>query len=355
MKNSIVLILAYSSFAYSAEIDWKTYMVQVPLTGGQGIPKLVNAQGSSPSLPIGEKGSRFELWGLQYINNAFVSEHLIDTTETGTYKPDVLAMNITTGDPWPSFARTRVDQPFTVNIDVEGLLPRGVDVPIASQMLLVEHHVDLYPYGSYDGSQVESTRLVNSFTIESNGLSSYPFQNTNLLDPSNPSETYKRAGRERFIVYALADGAAPQRILKEQQVVILPYSSGELLDIDPDIDHIEIPSFTASLERLYPSGDTWVEFYEGPYSPSKRGTRLHNGGINTAGWSFTSHSANLSYEKDHINTELIKDMDGIHTFVLRTSSPFPGESFAEGGIPLGNISANFVTLILVNGMLTTSE
>ncbi len=352
MKISALLLIASVAVAHAQSTEWRTYMLQVPLAGGVGIPERVTDAGSKPSLPLGIKGSRFELWGYKLLDGVVSSTDFLAVTEAGVYNPEIRDFSISTDDPFLTFPRTRVDMPFVLNIDISGLWPESPTSPIASQMVLVEHHADLFVEGNFDGTQIESTKLVDSFMINTNGMHNITFDRTQI-DLSGIDKWQTRAGKERFIVYALADGDVPQRVITGQGVLTLPITTGKINGIVDDGVYKSIPPFTCDVHRIYPDGEVWVEVYEGAYSDNKRGTHLQNGGYTTGGRQWSQNHVLLEYDNFSDNEQ--PSSAGAHTFVLRASTPFAGERFEEGGVVLDKVTTSFSNTISVRSMISTSE
>ena len=340
------MLLLSTALSHSQTTVWQTRMIQSQLGGATGIPELVTNRGSSPSLPIGENGSRFELWGWKFVDGQLVSEELLDSTEVGTYLPTA-EVYITSADSHSGFHRSRVDQPFTVTIDVENLIDASTpDVPDASKRVLVEHWVDLYTEGSYDGESVESSTLVRDFYISADApRQTFNFPVTNIVAP----DIARRSGRERFIVYALADAEAPLREIASNEITMLPIPEGYISGMDLNQVHKSLPNFDATVYRVYPGGSTWVEIYDGTFSADTRGVRLETT-FEASGYDYSVSLNQLNFRD--FPTILQPRTSGSKTLVLRTSSPFPGESIAEGGIILDYSTIDMENTLKINGMLT---
>lgn len=349
MKTILLLILStIASHSQNTSTSvWQTRMIQSQIQGAVGIPELVADDGERPSLPIGAKGSRFELWGMQLVNGSIARQELLDTTDVGLYLPTA-EVTIATNDPHPASCRSRVDQSFTVSYKIANLLPASSQVPTAATKVLVEHYTDLYQLDSYDGSSIETTTLLRSFEITTNGTSPYSFAVTNLVAP----DLVRRAGKERFIVYALADGATPQREIAKAEINIYPISEGSLSGFDTTIRHKALPPFSANIWRSYPATSTWVEVYDGAYSSTKRGTALP-ATFETAGYVLPDTYTELKYTT--FPTSAQPTIEGTKTFVLRASSPFPNESITQGGRVLDFKTIDVGNQITVNGLVTTME
>lgn len=330
-----------------AQTTWQTRMIQQQIGGATGIPELVGNKGAKPSLPIGENGSRFELWGWKFEGALLVSEELLDTTEVGTYGPRAEII-ITTLDPYEPFPRTRVDQPFSVTYAVTGLIDDGPGVPLASRKVLTSHHADLYTAGSFDGSSIEATNRISHFNLRENGNQEFDFLVTNLTAP----DLARRAGRERFEIQALADGDTPQRIIAEAAVEVYPLPEGYIAGIDTEKVHTKLPEFRANVWRAYPSSSTWVEIYSGEYAAGKRGDLLGST-LETPSAAHPEPFSQISFTE--FPQFLQPTEEGKVTLVLRTSSPFPGESIEEGGMIIDYLTFSVGGTLEIRAMITTSE
>ncbi len=60
-------------------------------------------------------------------------------------------------------------------------------------------------------------------------------------------------------------------------------------------------------------------------------------------------------EFDDFTPKLHPSKNGKYTLVLRTSSPFPGESIEQGGMVLDTKTIELSLTLRVNSMLTTME
>lgn len=347
MKSIFLFFLGIIACHSQTTTVWQTRMLQSQIQGAVGIPELVANQGERPSLPIGAKGSRFELWGIQMTGGSIVSQKLLDTTEVGIYLP-AAEITIATADPHTGFHRSRVDQPFTVSYKISNLIAAASNVPTAATKVLVEHYVDLYTLDSFDGSSIASTVLFRSFELNVNGTHSYPFAVTNLTAP----DLIRRSGRERFIVHALADGTTPQRQIAKAEIIMCPVSAGSIVGIDTTKTYKSLPPFTAQVWRSYPVTSTWVEVYDGEYSAGKRGTKLATT-FETPGHVLPNRYTELFYPTFPTNVQ--PTVVGRKTIVLLASSPFSPESIAQGGRILDYKTVNVGNQITVNGLVTTLE
>lgn len=347
MKIAALLILS-AAFLQAQNVEWQTRIIQTQLGGAVGTPQLVDDNGSKPSLPIGANGSRFELWTWRFLDGEFISEELLDTTEVGTYLPTA-EITINTADPFEGFHRSRVDQPFTVTFDADNLRANSEGgAPISSRRVLVEHHVDLFTDGNFDGTSIESTELVRSFFLNDNDPLVVNYAVTNITAP----DIARRAGRERFIIYALEDGDTPQRVIASDEVLILPLSEAFITILSEKEIYKTLPDFDSTIHRAYPGSSTWVEVYDGQFSGSKRGFRL-NTTFEATGHDYTADPKVIQLRDFPI--EVQPALAGFKTIVLRSSSPFGGESIEAGGIVLAHETVRVGNVMRINAMVTDME
>lgn len=349
MKNLVITLLLGTLFSHADNVVWQTRIIQEQIGGATGIPELVEDTGSRSSLPIGENGSRFELWGWKFVDGQLVAEELLDSTEVGVYRPTA-EIFISSRDKFEGFNRSRVDQPFEVTIKAENLVSAAIpNTPIAATRVLVEHWVDLYEDGSYDGSAIETTELISSFWIDAEDpMEELNFQVTNI----KAQDIARRAGRERFIVYALADAEMPKRVIAENEIHMMPLTEGYLVGIDTSVSYKALPEFEAIVHRIYPGGSTWVEVYDGAFSEGERGLILGST-FESSGHDLTVHLTQLNFE--NFRDEVQPMHAGLKTMVLRTSAPFPGESTAEGGVVLDYQTITVGNTMRVNSMVIDME
>ena len=338
-----------TALSHAQTTVWQTRMIQSQIGGATGIPELVSNNGSRPSLPIGVDGSRFELWAWKFVDGQLADEELLDSTEVGTYSPTA-EVSITSADSFNGFHRSRVDQPFTVTIDVENLVDSTVpNAPDASKRVLVEHWVDLYTDGTFDGQSIESSTMVRDFYISADAPQKVlEFEVTNLVAPN----IARRSGKERFVVYALADATTPTREIASNEITMLPIPEGYIGGIDLEGQHKSLPDFTSSVHRAYPGGSTWVEVYDGSFTASQRGTRLDTT-FEATGYDYSVIYNQLIFKE--FSESVQPQNTGFKTLVLRSSSPFPGESVRQGGIILDYKTIAIGNTLRINGMLTDME
>ena len=218
----------------------------------------VEALGNAPSaLALEIKGALFQLWTIE---QATAKDHLLDQKLVGAYLPKA-DIKITTLDPYTLVSRTRVDQPFSVEIKVADLLT-GTGLPAAATKVLLEQHVQSYVNGviSIDPVAVAANTPIKSSYITQNGATVMNFP-ASSLQASDPT---KALGEEHFIVHALPDGTVTQTQLASAHVQVWPVASGAIYGIAPgeQLQYL-IPTLQLNLNDLYPRSDTYLMVYEG--------------------------------------------------------------------------------------------
>ncbi|MES2661211.1 MAG: hypothetical protein V4689_21505 [Verrucomicrobiota bacterium] len=227
----------------------------------------VAATGTAPSaLSIDTGGSLFQLWT---INQTTPKDYLLDQKLVGAYLPKA-DIKITTLDPYAPYPRTRVDQPFTVQVNVAGLLT-GSGLPDASTKVLLEQHIQSYPAGvnSLAPTAVQSNTPLTTGFLTNNGPTVLKFPASSL----KAGDSTKATGEEHFVVHALSDGTITQTQIASAYVQVLPIASGQILGIKPGEElRYQIPTVQLNLNDLYPRSDTYLILYEGTGANGTPGT-----------------------------------------------------------------------------------
>ena len=118
---------AFAAVDFIEQVDLESGMVYQVYVDGPEEPGSKNGEQVSP-MPVGNKGSTFALYakGLDPDDTIY----LLDEKYVAAYTPEAV-ITITSEDPHPT-PRTRADEPFTVNVKIDGLLAPGADVPEAA-------------------------------------------------------------------------------------------------------------------------------------------------------------------------------------------------------------------------------
>jgi hypothetical protein len=258
MKLLGLLLAALSTHASAATGPYVNFIRQTQQGTGVVWDMPVARSGMGPSaMTLETNGSLFQLWTIEQ-NQA--KDYLLDQKLVSAYLPKA-DIKITTLDPYTLVTRTRVDQPFSVEIEVADLLT-GIGLPDAATKVLLEHHVQSYAEGqiSLDRTAVAATTPHYSAYISENGKTVLKFAASSLkaADPT------KASGEEHFIIHALSDGTITQTQIASTHVQVWPVASGEILGITEGQElRFDIPKIQLNLNDLYPRSDTYLMLYEG--------------------------------------------------------------------------------------------
>ena len=308
------LVLALSSpAAFSQTSSYLSFVRQVQQgTGVVWDMQNVPVTGAAPSaLVLESSGSLFQLWS---INQTTPKDYLLDQKLVGAYLPKA-DVKIITLDPYTNVPRTRVDQPFSVEIQVTDILT-GTGLPDAATKVLLEQHIQSYATGqiSLEPAVVAANTPLSSAYISQNGKTILKFQAASLKS----SDPTKASGEEHFIVHALADGTISQSQIASAHVQVWPIASGAILGITPGQQfRFEIPTVQLNLNDLYPRSDTYFMLYEG--------TSV-NGAVATLVKAFPvdrDRSVSQILQVTELNSKFTKD--GTYTVALMSETVFGTE------------------------------
>lgn len=328
MNNSLSLKTLFLGLVAAATLqaqdEWTVSLVQKHLESSGVFQGSVAREGSQVSFaPIPEGGSKFTLWA--YRNGpSGLEEHLVDSETVGAYLPKG-NLWITTPDPYSGgIPRTRIDQGFTVNFEVEGLM-KGKGVPKAAKKVLLDHKVANAtgdPKASSLGPEVEFDQ---SF-ISRNGLGAVKFKASNIpgSDPFNDS------GMEVFRIFALPDGVIAELELSKAEVQIWPMSRATISGVSSK-PYTIAPEVSVDLVNLYPDSETWVQVYPGSEKVGTNGTRL------TESFALVKDSKPRDSVLRFTNLDSILLETGEWTLEVITRTPFGIERLAHTSI---NIDRN---------------
>ena len=257
MKH-LSLFLAISAIACAQNGGYVNFIRQIQQGTGIVWDRQVAPTGEALSeLATESNGSLFQLWTIDQTKG---QDYLIDQKLVGNYLP-AAELKITTLDPNGRMPRTRVDQPFTVEINVAGLLT-GCDFPLTASKILLEQHTASYPTGqsSLDPTKVLANAPFASGYIGDNGRTVLKFPASSL----KASDPTKAIGEEHFVVHALMEGRASQTQIASASVQVWPIASGEIKGItNGDVIRSRTPEIELTLTDLYPRSDTSFMLYEG--------------------------------------------------------------------------------------------
>lgn len=257
--KSLALLLALSFVNASAQSSGYVNFIRQNQQGSSVVWDMpVAAQGAAPSaLALESTGSLFQLWTVE---QTLAKDFLLDQKLVGAYLPKA-DIKITTLDPYTVVPRTRVDQPFSVEIEVADLLT-GTGLPEAATKVLLEQHIASYPTGqtTLDATVVAANKPLHAANVSQNGKTVLKFAASSL----KATDATKALGEEHFIVHALADGSNGQTQLAAAHVQVWPVASGAILGITQGQNlRFLVPTLQINLHDLYPRSDTSLVLYEG--------------------------------------------------------------------------------------------
>lgn len=259
MMKIIIPFLSLGALHATAQTaSYVNFIRQNQLGAGVVWDMPVEAVGAAPSaLTLENGGALFQLWTFE---QTVAKDYLLDQKLVGAYLPTA-DIEITTLDPDSKIPRTRVDQPFNVEINITGLLT-GLGFPQAASMVLLERHL-----GSYEADQTALNPAVTvsgppftSAYLSENGKTVLTFS-ASALTAADPT---KAAGEEHFVVHALSDGKIEQSQIASGFVQVWPVASGSIKGIATgDQLRSQSPEIKMLLNDLYPRSDTYLLLFEG--------------------------------------------------------------------------------------------
>ncbi|MCB1132085.1 MAG: hypothetical protein KDN05_13215 [Verrucomicrobiae bacterium] len=216
------------------------------------------------------------------------------------------AVTVRTLDPKGKTPRTRIDQPFVVEVEIGGLLS-GMDFPDSVSKVLLERRLE-----SAD-EEPESRRIL----LGSNGLNRLRFPASGL----NADDPTRARGEEEFIVHTLAgDGRTPTRI-GGARVLVLPVASGRIVGIrsGETIDHA--PQLKIVMTDLYPTSANRLILFPGSSVNGRSGKTLRLRNIDA------ENCANVSFSFKTLDRHL--SGDGTYTLALISDTVYGRELLAD--------------------------
>jgi hypothetical protein len=258
MKTLIPFMLIGVIQAAPTKDAYISFIRQIQQNSGVVWDMPVAPNGDSQSaLTIEGKGSLFQLWT---INQTAAKDYLLDQKLLGAYLPTA-DIRITTLDPYGRIARTRVDQPFTVEITIGGLLT-GLNMPLSASSVLFERHIAPYQANktALNPVQVLSNTPFSRAYLSDNGKTVLRYEASSLTakDPT------KACGEEHFVVHCIAERDYAQTQLASGMVQVWPVASGSIKGISQsDQLRFQMPQVELLLDDLYPRSDTYLLLFEG--------------------------------------------------------------------------------------------
>jgi len=266
MKTATVLFFSLAAgLVANPAADYVNFIRQTQADSGVEWDVTVASSGASLSPEgVGDPGSFFQLWS---IHSPTAKTYLLDEQYVSSYLPSA-RLTINTMDPYTSVPRTRVDQPFSVTITVEGLYEGTdlTDIPDAALNVAFAHSVVNYPDGTHTlptGAGAAPIMIREGY-VKANGDTVVRYELTNL----SGADLTQVEGEERFTVSSLADYGIAASVMDSKRVQVWPVATGSISGLSKTKRYIDIPPITVILDDLYPASETYLRAYRGAPSSS---------------------------------------------------------------------------------------
>ncbi|MCU0778394.1 MAG: hypothetical protein MUF86_12090 [Akkermansiaceae bacterium] len=312
MKQALTLLLLA---AVSASADSSTnlhFLRQHQQSSNIVWDMPVGLVGQSPSaLGLESGGALFQLWA---VSPSQSRDYLLDQKLVGAYLPKA-DLKVVTLDPNGKVPRTRVDQPFRVEIHVSDLLT-GPGLPLAASSVLLERHLAYFPAGK---RVIDPVKAVSG-TPDSSGYLSANGQHVMLFPVSGltANDPTKACGEEHFVIHALSEDSNAQSQIASAMVQVWPVASGEIKGIKSgDKLRFEVPQIELILNDLYPRSDTYLMLYKGTQVAGAEGRIVNAFPMDRD--ASESHVLRISELESKI------EEDGIYTLALISETVFGRE------------------------------
>ena len=340
MKNisiSIGIVLAACPHLQAQSSNFANFIRQKQQPTGVIWDMPVNTAGENLSpLAINPGGAQFELWT---VNNVTAKDYLLESRYVGAYVP-MANVTITSEDPYAVIPRTRADRPFTVSVQMDGLITGDPNAPEAATMVNFLRHVQSYgTSGTGSGLDRSQATLLMNEDITTNGTHTYSFA-INSVPGANRA---KIRGEERFSVFSLPDYQAPEMQLSSQFIQIWPVADASIAGMTPgQVVRFQAPALTLTLNDLYPDSHTYAQVYKGSPQLGKSGTIVPGSSI------VINDTVPQSRVLSLVNYDSAFTDDGTWTMEILTKTPFGLER-------LSYVSFSLDRTIQMKGSVTTIE
>jgi hypothetical protein len=237
----------------------------------------------------------------------------------------------------------RADEPFTVNVKVDGLLSPGIGVPEAAlnvylQQLSLDYDDDLNR-APVDGTAQEV--LTDDFFIVENT----EIQRTGMTKLES-DVFFKERGEEIFRAFALPDANLDWLQIASGRIQVWPIADVVITGMSPGAKITRsLPDLTINLTDLYPDSTTTVQIYKGTQALGTTGTLIEGSRV-----SFNSIVPQDSQILVRSWDRYAPD-DGTYTLEVITVTPFDNRAPER----LAWLTFEVDRTIKMNGSATTSE
>lgn len=335
--------------------DPEAWVRQTDLENGliYDIPLGANGGPFTAPLPVGQLGSRFELFAR---GTAWDSKiYLLDTKLIRAYAPTVSVQissedSYVRGDPASGnyVKRTRADRPFQLSLEVSGLVAGSTDP--AEQFVYFACEGRLYDTQTF--SSTDTTQLIHETNLENGTLTA-----AGMYHELPTATVSGGCGEQKYTFVRYAADGVPDTILAQPKIEVWPVAKAAVANITQGQVFIDrIPSLLITLQALYPDSYTYAQIYEGTAALGTtgtiiRGTERRQGAHynpDLAGQP-TNVPQNVTLTVDDLSNYTAKD--GVYTLEIITHTPF----FNRAAERLLSITFEVDRVISSRGQLSTAE
>lgn len=355
MKRLITPLL-FASAISAAATSPEAWVRQTNLTNGliYDIPLTETGGPFSAALPVSEQGSLFELYARGTAWDSKV--YLLDTKLMRAYAPTI-SIAITAEDAYvrgdPASAnyvrRTRADRPFSVAIQVAGL--------VATSAVQAERDVYFTCKGRHYDLETFSSLAQAEFLISESNLQNGTVALASLYHQLGSAALKDGCGEQTYTFVRYAADGVPDTILAQPKIEIWPVSSATVDNLTSGQVYIDrIPSVVLTLSHLYPDSRTYAQIYAGPAVLGTNG-QLINGTERRYGQHYnpshveapTNVPQNVAISMDDLSNYAAND--GIYTLEVITETPF----FGRAPERLMHVTFEVDRVISSRGQISTAE
>jgi hypothetical protein len=337
--------------------DTQAWVRQTDLATGLVYDMPVAGTGTSnyiAPLPVPESGGRFELFakGTAWDSNIY----LLDTEFVYAYSP-AAAMTLTSEDSYVRgdeatgnyVKRTRADRPYSVSIQITGLVP--------SSAVLAENSVYLGVKGRNFGMESYTAVDTTPYPIHEYNLSNGSVSLGPLYHELTENAVSYACGEQSFQFVRYASDGIPDTVIAEPKLEVWPVATATVDGIVQDqVFTDRIPPIPVTWKHLYPDSRTYVQIYAGTPVLGTQGTiidsterkygRYYNPGA-------AEEPANVPQDVSLSIPDLSQyaAADGIYTVEVITETPF----FNRTPERLYTVTFEVDRVISSRGQLSTTE
>jgi hypothetical protein len=324
---SILLLLVASSVELVAQAQTQAWVRETDVTTGQmydiALPTSLGGP-FKPTLAIAQAGNTFQLYARGTAWDTKV--YLLDTKLIRAYSPTA-AFAINTEDPYVRgnvtsgqyVRRTRADRPFSMSIQVSGLVP-GSPSQAENAVYFTTNGTNYNPT-TYSGLN-ETPYQIHAGNVTNGTINLGP-----LYHELTGTTATKACGEMKYTMVRYAADGIPDTIIAEPKIEVWPVATATVENVSANQVFIDkIPLVVFHYKDLYPDSRTYVQIYKGPAvlgtvgtivqtTERKMGTYYNPGAGEPA-----TVPQTLSVGVDGLSNYTPKD--GIYTVEILTQTPF---------------------------------